>query len=105
MRPPTAPPQRDLFPAEVENAAISSRLEAVDNPEVSQGVVLFDYSHNNALFVEELNVLFSKLVARGYSYEIIDSAEVRQMMIKNLSETVKICLITYSPPTSRGLFG
>jgi hypothetical protein len=65
------PPQRDLAQVEFEAAARSARLEAVDNPAVSQGVVVVDYSHRNALFVEELNILLTKLVARGFSYEIV----------------------------------
>jgi hypothetical protein len=65
------PPQRDLTAISVENSPRSARLEAVDNPEVSAGVVLVDFGHRNALFVEELNILFSKIVARGFSYEIL----------------------------------
>ena len=54
-----------------EAFAKSARLEAVDNPTVSKGVVAVDYTHSNALFIEELNVLFSKIVSRGFKYEII----------------------------------
>jgi hypothetical protein len=38
-------------------------------------VVVVDYAHDNALFIEELNVLFSKIVARGFSYEIVFDEE------------------------------
>jgi hypothetical protein len=69
------PPERDLAQVEFEDAARSARLDAVDNPSVSEGVVIVDYNHRNALFVEELNVLLAKLVARGYSYEILTSDE------------------------------
>ena len=54
-----------------EAFAKSARLEAVDNPTVSKGVVAIDYTHSNALFIEELNVLVSKIVSRGFKYEII----------------------------------
>ncbi len=66
-----SPPQRPLPPAQIDAAATTSRLEAVDNPAVSRGVVVIDFAHDNALFVEELNVLFSKIVGRGFSYELL----------------------------------
>ncbi len=69
------PPDRPLSEVEFEASALSARLEAVDNPTVSQGVVVIDYAHQNALFIEELNILFSKIVARGFSYEIVFGAE------------------------------
>jgi hypothetical protein len=65
------PPERPRPTIEVESAPMSARLEAVDNPQESRGVVAIDYTHDNALFIEELNVLLSKIVDRGYSYEII----------------------------------
>jgi hypothetical protein len=68
------PPQRNLESVKLEQAALPARLEVVDNPTVSRGVVVFDFNHNNALFVEELNVLFSKIVSRGFSYELVTSA-------------------------------
>jgi len=57
------PPERELAGVNLDVAAVSDRMEAVDNPTVSQGEVIVDFAHNNALFVEELNVLFSKIVA------------------------------------------
>lgn len=68
------PPQRSLEPVKLEQAALPARLEAVDNPTVSRGAVVIDFSHNNALFVEELNVLFSRIVSRGFSYELVTSS-------------------------------
>jgi hypothetical protein len=65
------PPVRALPEVEFDASARSARLEAVDNPTVSKGVVAIDYTHSNALYIEELNVLLSKLVNRGYRYEII----------------------------------
>ena len=65
------PPDRPLSEAQFEAAAKSARLEIADNPAVSHGVAVVDYAHNNALYIEELNILFSKLVSRGYSYEIV----------------------------------
>jgi hypothetical protein len=60
----------ELPPTHFEDFAKSARTEAVDNPTVSKGVVVVDYTHSNALFIEELNVLFSKIVNRGFSYEV-----------------------------------
>ncbi len=65
------PPNRALSEVDFEASAPSARLEAVDNPTASKGVVAVDYTHSNALFIEELNVLLAKIVSRGYSYEII----------------------------------
>ncbi|MCK6627581.1 MAG: hypothetical protein L6R45_20675 [Anaerolineae bacterium] len=64
-------PSPELPPTNFTEFAKSARLEAVDNPTVSKGVIAVDYTHSNALYIEELNVLFSKLVNRGFSYEII----------------------------------
>jgi hypothetical protein len=69
------PPQRELPETEFEASAKSARLEAVDNPVVSRGVVVIDYAHDNALYLEELNTLLSKIVARGFSYEIVFNPE------------------------------
>jgi hypothetical protein len=65
------PPVRALPEVDFESSAPSARLEAVDNPSASKGVVAVDYTHSNAFFIEELNVLLAKIVSRGYSYEII----------------------------------
>jgi hypothetical protein len=70
-----SPPDRPLSDVPVDIAARSERLEAVDNPTVSQGVVVIDYTHNNAFFIEELNTLLAKIVARGYSYEVLLKAD------------------------------
>jgi hypothetical protein len=63
-------PERPLPETEFDRSVRSERLEVVDNPAVSKGVIVIDYIHSNALFIEELNVLLSKVVSRGYSYEI-----------------------------------
>lgn len=65
------PPQRELAPPDLSVAAISARNEAVDNPQVSKGVAVVDFAHDNALYVEELNTLFTRLVSRGYAYELV----------------------------------
>ncbi len=65
------PPQRELNTPDLSVAAVSARNEAVDNPQVSKGVAVVDFAHDNALFVEELNTLFSRLVSRGYAYELV----------------------------------
>ena len=72
------PPDRPLQPAEIEASAGVARLETVDNPSASKGVVVVDYAHDNAFFVEELNVLLSKLVSRGFSYELILPGELEE---------------------------
>lgn len=64
-------PNVTLPETQFENFARSARMEAVDNPTVSRGVVVLDFAHSNALFLEELNILLSKIVARGYSYELV----------------------------------
>jgi len=68
------PPERPRPTLEVEAAPMSARLEAVDNPQEGLGVVVIDYAHDNALFIEELNVLLAKIVDRGYRYEIISTS-------------------------------
>ncbi len=72
------PPDRPLTEVSAEVAAPSQRLEAVDNPTVSKGVVVIDYDHDNALFVEELNTLLSKIVSRGFSYEVVTAADAEK---------------------------
>ncbi len=86
------PPQRELLDQKLESSAGSARLEAVDQPTVSEGVVLVDFDHRNALFVEEMNILLSKLVSRGFDYEILlageeedDDAEKGEGLIDKLS--------------------
>lgn len=69
------PPQRDLTEVSVEQAALSARMEAVETPTAAKGLALVDFSHDNALFVEELNTLFSKLVSRGYDYQLVTPVE------------------------------
>jgi len=64
------PPERELTNVQIENYQMAPRAEVVDNPTSSRGTVVIDYTHRNALFIEELNVLLSKIVARGFSYEI-----------------------------------
>ncbi|RME74204.1 MAG: hypothetical protein D6784_10485, partial [Chloroflexi bacterium] len=86
------PPDRPLPEDNIEVAAVAARLEAVDNPQVSRGVVAVDYAHDNALFIEELNVLFSRIVSRGYSYEVLlnpDDAEEAGLEAKTLADTLR----------------
>lgn len=64
-------PDRPLPEIEFDASAVSPRLEAVDNPQVSKGVIAIDFNHSNALYPEELNILMSKVVNRGFSYELI----------------------------------
>ncbi|RMF02010.1 MAG: hypothetical protein D6768_09275, partial [Chloroflexi bacterium] len=69
------PPQRELTEVSVEQAAPSARMAAVETPTAAKGLALVDFSHDNALFVEELNTLFSKLVSRGYDYQLVTPVE------------------------------
>ncbi len=71
------PPERGMATVELAKSPKSARLEAVDNPQVSRGVVVIDYAHDNALYVEELNVLLSKIAARGFSYELVQDADAK----------------------------
>ena len=65
------PPDRPVSEVEFEAAAKSARIEAVDSPTMNYGTLVVDYAHDNALFIEELNVLLSKIVGRGLNYEIV----------------------------------
>jgi hypothetical protein len=66
-----SPPHRPLLEADFEQAAGADYGQVADNPTYSQGVVVIDYTHGNALYIEELNILLSKVVARNFSYEVV----------------------------------
>ncbi|MCB0214088.1 MAG: hypothetical protein KDJ52_32420, partial [Anaerolineae bacterium] len=96
------PPERELLPANIEAAAVPPQLEAVDNPEVSRGTVVVDYAHENALYIEELNVLLSKVVSRGFSYEVVTPEEAENVsLVDRLSYAKSLILplprIDYTP--------
>ncbi|HRV96688.1 MAG TPA: hypothetical protein P5526_31330, partial [Anaerolineae bacterium] len=96
------PPERELLPHNLEAAAVPARQEVVDNPEVSRGVVVVDYGHDNALYIEELNVLLSKMVSRGFSYEVVTPAEAEKVsLIDRLSYAKALVLplprVDYTP--------
>ncbi|GAB4416084.1 MAG: hypothetical protein Fur0044_11260 [Anaerolineae bacterium] len=82
-------PSPELPPTNFTEFAKSARLEAVDNPTVSKGVIAVDYTHSNALYIEELNVLFSKLVSRGFSYEIILGADDKDAAVSPLADKLR----------------
>ncbi len=65
------PPEHALSNVSLESIDTAPRLETVDEPTVSEGVVVIDFAHRNALYPEELNILLSKIVSRGYSYELL----------------------------------
>ena len=81
------PPERKLTEANIESVPKSARLAAPENPAVSRGVVVVDYNHNNALYIEELNVLLSKIVSRGFSYEILAAANTDNQSEQSSSST------------------
>lgn len=83
------PPDRPLTEVPLAAAVPSQRLEAVDNPALSQGVVVIDYAHSNAFFIEELNTLYAKLVARGFSYEVVLGGEVEEGNGDTLTEKLR----------------
>ena len=82
-------PERPLTDIPLDIAARSERLTAVDNPTVSEGVVVVDYAHSNAFFIEELNTLFSKIVARGFSYEVVFDGEAKEGEGNTLAEKLR----------------
>lgn len=65
------PPERGVAEVSLASAPLSARLNAVEDFTVGNGVVVIDYVHDNALYIEELNVLLSKVVARGFKYEVL----------------------------------
>ncbi len=70
-----SPPDRPLSEVQLEVAEVAERQQVVDNPSVSQGVVVIDYTHDNAFFIEEMNSLLSRIVSRGFSYEVVFDPE------------------------------
>jgi hypothetical protein len=68
---PYRPPQREQVQVKVDAAPRATYGEAGDQPTTGQGVVVIDNAHNNAVFIEELNFLLSKIAARGFKSEII----------------------------------
>ena len=60
------PPERGLATVELAKSPKSARLEAVDQPKVSRGVVVIDYAHDNALYVEELQCFVLKNCGAGF---------------------------------------
>ncbi len=83
------PRSPELPTADFKEFAKSARVEAVDNLTVSKGVVAVDYTHSNALYIEELNVLFSKIVSRGFSYEIILSSPDDTTTVSGLADKLR----------------
>lgn len=65
-----SPPSRELSEVELAQAVPAPRRDAPYDPAADQGVVVVDYTHNNALYLEELSSLFAKVVDRGFRYEI-----------------------------------
>jgi hypothetical protein len=67
-------PERELGEVGLERAAVSARNMVEGSGVSTEGAVLVDFAHSNALFVEELNTLFSGLVSRGLTYEIVSAS-------------------------------
>ena len=95
---PYSPPQVELSNVSLEQAQVSARNAIEDVPETTaDGIVLVDFAHNNALFVEELNTLFSKLVARGLQYEIIPPEDAEAENDVTLVDRLKYADALISP--------
>jgi len=64
------------------NVNVSIPIETKDNFSQGNGIVLIDLSHGNRFNADDLNLLFSRIIARGYTLEYLrDSSNLK----KNLS--------------------
>ncbi len=57
---------------------------------VGRGTVLFDFAHENKVGLDDLNVLISRLAARGYSVEYLEDAEDLKEKLKYANSFVVI---------------
>ncbi|MFH1323348.1 MAG: hypothetical protein ABIH80_05920 [Methanobacteriota archaeon] len=64
------------------NVNVSIPIETNDSFSHGNGIVLIDLSHGNRFIADDLNLLFSRIIARGYNLEYLrDSSNLK----KNLS--------------------
>jgi len=88
------PPHREIVPANLDIAAASARNTAVDKaPATGKGITLVDFGHDNALYIEELNSLYTQLVSRGFEFELIPpEAEEGQTLVDRLKYAKSLIL-------------
>lgn len=73
------------------NVSVSIPIETNDSFSHGSGTVLIDLSHGNKLTADDLNLLFSRIIARGYDIEYLrDSSNLK----KNLSYSKSIVVIS-----------
>ena len=77
------------------NVNISMPLEMNDNFTQGNGTVLIDLSHNNNFNAEDLNLLISRIIARGYNVEYLRNGS---NLNQNLSSSTSFVVI--SPASS-----
>jgi hypothetical protein len=70
---------------------VSIPIETNDSFSLGNGTVLIDISHRNRFNTDELNLLLSRIIARGYDFEyLIDSSNLK----KNLSSSTSFVEIS-----------
>lgn len=73
------------------NVSVSIPMETNDSFSNGSGTVLIDLSHGNKLTADDLNLLFSRIIARGYDIEYLrDSSNLKN----NLSSSTSIVVIS-----------
>lgn len=95
---PYTPPEVELSGVSLERAANSARIPVeLSAGDIAEGVVLVDFAHDNALFVEELNNLFSRLVSEGLQYQIITPEDAEEEGESPLIPRLKYAKALISP--------
>ncbi|MEE9593787.1 MAG: hypothetical protein V3V92_00125, partial [Candidatus Hydrothermarchaeales archaeon] len=71
--------------------------EFLDEYVSTEGTVIFDMAHDNGIEIRELNVLVSRLTARGYKVEYMENADDLENSLKYADAFVVISpVVTYS---------
>ncbi|MDI6902423.1 MAG: hypothetical protein QMC77_01640 [Methanocellales archaeon] len=81
---------------DVRDINISSHVlgEFIDVYEKGDGTVLFDFSHDNNFEPEELNVLASRIISRGYSVEYLKGNKSLEEELEHVDSFVVILPVT-----------
>lgn len=80
------------------NVNVSIPIETDDNYSEGNGIVLIDLSHKNRFNADDLNLLLSRIIARGYTLEYLrDSSNLK----KNLSYSTSFVEISPSSTFSK----
>ncbi len=77
-------------------------FEITDSFTGGSGTVLIDMSHGNKFNIEDLNLLFSRIIARGYDIEYLRDGS---SLNKNLSGSASFVVISPATPFSTGDIG